>query len=223
MQTDVYWKELELPRYWRPLAQPIAWALSAVLIIFWGTFVVFVQGLANLENLANTNGMFYSIFPPFNSQTNAYTGFEWLDSVINWSPVAYGLISGWLPAVLVIILFALLPKIIAMIVRARGVYTRSELQRSVLKIYFVFLVVNIFLISILGGSAIAILPQIVNSSGFEYVFLIFIVFLHCNNISLECSTFSAKLCPPSPLSSLTVSFFSKYKHTQFLTTTFDFW
>lgn len=104
-----------------------------------------------------------------------HLGFGWLENVVNWNPVAYGLISGWLPAILVIILFALLPKIIAAIVRARGVYTRSELQRSVLKIYFVFLMVNIFLISILGGSAIAILPQIVNSTGFQYVPLKFII------------------------------------------------
>ena len=59
LKSDVYWKELELPRYWRPLAQPIAFAICGALIVLWGTIIVFVQGLANLENLSHTKGMLF--------------------------------------------------------------------------------------------------------------------------------------------------------------------
>lgn len=66
-------------------------------------------------------------------------------------------------------------------VKLKGVYTKSQVQRSVLKYYFWFLIVNVFLITLLSGGAIQIIHQFVDSSGTEYgpllPFLSFLFFL----------------------------------------------
>jgi hypothetical protein len=145
--SDIYWKELELPRFWRPFAKPISWALCSALIVFWGSLVVFAQALANLENLSHTKG------------------FLWLGKVNTWSPALYGFISGFLPALTIIVLFAMLPELLNTIVRFKGVYTHSQLKRNVLKYYSIFLVVNVFLVSILSGGTISVIRKLLDSSG----------------------------------------------------------
>eukprot|EP00026_Physarum_polycephalum_P002756 Phypoly_transcript_02764.p1 GENE.Phypoly_transcript_02764~~Phypoly_transcript_02764.p1 ORF type:complete len:717 (+),score=93.20 Phypoly_transcript_02764:210-2360(+) len=143
--SEVYWKQLEISKKWRLLMTPVVWGICAALIIFWGTITVFIQGIANLKNLAKTDG------------------FHWLNKVVNWNPVAYGLIAGFLPALALIILFALLPKFLEAMVKLKGVYTQSQVQRSVLKYYFWFLVVNVFIVTLVAGGAL----QIIHLDGFS--------------------------------------------------------
>lgn len=152
--SDIYWKELELPRLWRPLVKPISWVLCAALILFWGSFVVIAQAVANLENLSHVKG------------------FSWLSTVGSWNPALYGLVSGFLPALTIIILFALLPQILAAIVKIKGVYTHSQVKRSVLKYYYIFLVVNVFLVSILSGGTITIMKRVLHSTGSQILELL---------------------------------------------------
>lgn len=91
--------------------------------------------------------------------------FKWLDGVLNWSPVFKGFIQQFLPALFTIIFFALLPQIITSmfvyfsslvnfylaIVKFRGVYSKSELNRGLFRIYFLFLFFNVFLVSLWAG------------------------------------------------------------------------
>lgn len=95
---------------------------------------MFIQGIANLQNLSQVSG------------------FHWLDGVMNWSPIAQGLIQQFLPSLFTIIFLALVPRIIEVIVKKfRGVYTKSHLSLLVGKIYFFFLLFNVFLVSMWSG------------------------------------------------------------------------
>eukprot|EP01113_Clastostelium_recurvatum_P036224 TRINITY_DN5138_c0_g1_i1.p1 TRINITY_DN5138_c0_g1~~TRINITY_DN5138_c0_g1_i1.p1 ORF type:complete len:775 (-),score=169.60 TRINITY_DN5138_c0_g1_i1:7-2331(-) len=100
-----------------------------ILILFWFIPVTFAQALANLSALAS------------------FEGLSWFISVIEFNPIVGNLVQGFLPALVLIIFQQLLPLIIKIILRLKGVYTRSQLEKEVLYVFHVFQVVNVLLFS----------------------------------------------------------------------------
>ena len=89
---------------------------------------MFAQGVANLDKLSEIKGLKQRgeaglrrvISKKSGREQRGYeskrkvvtyfAGFSWLKVVSGWSPALYGLISGFLPALSIIVLFALLPQ-----------------------------------------------------------------------------------------------------------------
>eukprot|EP00051_Salpingoeca_urceolata_P007129 m.94605 g.94605 ORF g.94605 m.94605 type:complete len:926 (+) comp15127_c0_seq3:258-3035(+) len=142
---DVVYPNLALTHSQRA-KKKIIWGLfTALLVLFWTIPVAFVAALTTLENLT--------------------AQLPFLEPVLDLSPVLKGLLSGLLPSLALIIFLALLPMILTAMSRAQGWPSRSQISMSVLRKYFWFQVVNVFLVSLLAGAVFAQLDAIINSSG----------------------------------------------------------
>eukprot|EP01113_Clastostelium_recurvatum_P030851 TRINITY_DN3794_c0_g1_i2.p1 TRINITY_DN3794_c0_g1~~TRINITY_DN3794_c0_g1_i2.p1 ORF type:complete len:707 (+),score=282.23 TRINITY_DN3794_c0_g1_i2:60-2180(+) len=137
---DVFWKGLSATRTHRFLMTIVAVILLGLLLVFWTIPVAFVQGLANLNNIGK--------------------GGSFLSGTANWGTIPRGLIQGFLPPLVLIIFFAILPKILRAINALRGPESHSTLDRHVLASFFTFKVLNIFLVSAFGGAILNIIDQI---------------------------------------------------------------
>jgi len=84
----------------------IGMILYILLIIFFSTIMTTIQGLANLDNMAQ-------IFPPF-------------ETVLDWSPSARSFIEGALPALLYSLFFLILPYFIKLLSSLAMPFYRSE-------------------------------------------------------------------------------------------------
>lgn len=148
---DVYWEKLNRSRTVGVVTRILTYFITFALVFLWAIPIVFIQGIANLENLSKVSG------------------FGWLSGVVNWNPIAQGLIQQFLPSLFTILFLALLPRIIEAIVKFRGVYTHSDLNRQVLKIYFLFLIFNVFLVTMWAGGIFSVISKIANTSGWTLV------------------------------------------------------
>merc|ERR1712065_22770 len=79
-----------------------------------------------------------------------------LKPVVNFSPVLTGLLQAMVPTILLVVFMALLPKILLQFGKRQGLTSESELAKSVMRRYFLFLMVNVLLVTTIAGSIIPI-------------------------------------------------------------------
>ncbi|KAG2200841.1 hypothetical protein INT47_001372 [Mucor saturninus] len=140
--SDIIWENMNIKSYERMLRRFVSISITTVIIIFWAVPVVFVQAVANINELAKVL--------PFLSVINKL------------GPQVVGIIQGILPAVALSILISLVPVIFTILSTKEGIPQRSFVQLSVLHKFFFFQLIDVVLVSTLSGGILAMIEQIKN-------------------------------------------------------------
>ncbi|ONK62771.1 uncharacterized protein A4U43_C07F7970 [Asparagus officinalis] len=143
---DVYWQNLAIPF----VDITVRRLLMAVAVFFLTFFfmipIAFVQSLANLEGIQKV--------APF------------LKPIIQM-PVIKSFIQGFLPGIALKIFLILLPSILMTMSKIEGYTSLSALDRRSAAKYYLFIFVNVFLGSIITGTAFQQLRKFINQSANE--------------------------------------------------------
>ena len=132
LPSEVVWKNLSTTYASRKSKMIIATIIIWVMVIFWAIPVTFVGALSNINAL--TNKVHFLSF-------------------INKIPsVILGVVTGLLPVVLLAVLMALVPIFCAFLAKFAGEPTQAAIQLKVQSWYFVFQVVQVFLITTFASS-----------------------------------------------------------------------
>lgn len=141
---EVVWKSLGIP-WWQLFVRRYAvYGIIGVLIIFWAIPVGIVGLIAQVDTIRKLPGM------------------TWLDSIPN---VIMGVVSGLLPSVALAILMSLVPVFMRALAKVAGCVTLSEAELFTQNAYFVFQVVQVFLIRTITDSAASAIVDIVGNPG----------------------------------------------------------
>ncbi|KAL3645767.1 hypothetical protein CASFOL_010947 [Castilleja foliolosa] len=129
---DVYWKNLAIPFFSLTIRKLVISVLVFLLIFFYMIPIAFVQSLANLEGLERV--------APF------------LRPLIEWKFVK-SFLQGFLPGLTLKVFLFILPAILMFMSKIEGHVALSVLERSTSAKYYYFMLVNVFLGSIVAGTA----------------------------------------------------------------------
>lgn len=138
---NIIWSNLKLTYYEKRFRELIVLILTILLIIFWSIPVTFVGILSNLTYL-----------------TDKVT---FLSFIYDLPTPLLGLITGLLPTVLLAILMALLPIILKFLARLSGVPTTNAIELYVQSSYFLFQVVQVFLVVTISSSITSVITKII--------------------------------------------------------------
>lgn len=140
--SDIIWENMNIKSYERMLRRFVSISITTVIIIFWAVPVVFVQAVANINELAKVL--------PFLSVINRL------------GPSIVGIIQGILPAIALSILISLVPIIFTILSTKEGIPQKSFVQLSVLHKFFFFQLIDVVLVSTLSGGILTMIEQIKN-------------------------------------------------------------
>jgi len=142
--ADVNWEQLHINSTSRAIRRVIVWFLVILTTFFNAIPILFITGLFNLNAISNTSWG---------------AGFA---DVITSNGVLNGIVTGILPSLITLIYFSLIPKFIHFLCSKEGHHSYSSLEKSMLSKYFVFVVVNIFLVSAIASGFWGVLNQLTN-------------------------------------------------------------
>jgi hypothetical protein len=114
---DVYWPSLKMSFTERSVRTLVFNVVTGLLILFWMVPMGALMALSNLQGLAE-------------KWPSALSGINSIPSVI------LGFIQAYLPALLLVVFFAVLPLILLAFSKAQGIEAHSWLQKSVIHKYF---------------------------------------------------------------------------------------
>eukprot|EP00170_Pyropia_yezoensis_P002575 contig_10826_g2579 len=143
----VNWPSLAIKAATVDVRKLVSFILLMLLTFFWIVPVTFLQGIANLEALVELDA------------------FSWLDFINDLPGPVLGLISGYLPPLILVIFLALIPVFIRLLVgiqRQHSFGTVDALQRNY---YFNFLVFSNLIFVALSGSVITYARQLIDDPG----------------------------------------------------------
>ncbi|KAF8033537.1 hypothetical protein BT93_D2204 [Corymbia citriodora subsp. variegata] len=129
---DVYWKNLAIPFFSLSIRRLVISSAVFTLVFFYMIPIAFVQSLANLDGLEKV--------APF------------LRPVIELKFVK-SFLQGFLPGLALKIFLFLLPKVLMLMSKIEGHISLSMLERRTASKYYFFMLVNVFLGSIVTGTA----------------------------------------------------------------------
>ncbi|KAK1305026.1 UDP-glycosyltransferase 85A7 [Acorus calamus] len=129
---DVYWKNLAIPFVYLSIRRLIISVSVFALVFFYMIPIAFVQSLANLEGLEK-------VFP-------------FLRPLIEWK-VIKSFLQGFLPGLALKVFLYILPTVLMVMSKVEGYLSRSSLERRTAAKYYYFMLVNVFLGSIITGTA----------------------------------------------------------------------
>jgi calcium permeable stress-gated cation channel len=132
LPSEVIWKNLGTSYSSRKIKIILATIVIWVMVIFWAIPVAFVGALSNINYLTNK--------VPFLSFIN------------DIPKVVLGVVTGLLPVVLLAVLMALVPIFCGLLAKFAGEPTQSAVQLKVQSWYFIFQVVQVFLITTFASS-----------------------------------------------------------------------
>ncbi|KAL5119525.1 hypothetical protein ACEQ8H_002590 [Pleosporales sp. CAS-2024a] len=141
--NEVIWENLTLPPARRLSQEGIALTLVIATIIFWSIPVSLVGAISNVGYLAEN--------------------VKWLAFLNKLPSSVMSLLSGLLPPLLLSMLASYVPKIFRYIFKTFGEATNTSAELRVLKWYFVFQVLQVFLVTTLASGAAAVVSQIANN------------------------------------------------------------
>ncbi|KAG2405776.1 CSC1-like protein [Vigna angularis] len=144
---DVFWENLAIPYFELNMRR-----LVMTVALFFLTFcfmipIAFVQSLANIESIMKVL--------PF------------LKPIIQ-EPSIKSLIQGFLPGIALKIFLAVLPKILMTMSKVEGFTSLSSLDRRSASKYYLFILINVFLGSVITGTAFQQLQQFLNQTSTEF-------------------------------------------------------
>lgn len=143
----VNWPSLAIKGATVDLRKLVSFILLMLLTFFWIVPVTFLQGIANLESLVQLDA------------------FAWLDFIEDFGEPVLGLISGYLPPLILVAFLALIPIFIRLLVgiqRQHSLGTVDALQRNY---YFNFLVFSNLIFVALTGSVITYAKLLIDNPG----------------------------------------------------------
>ncbi|KAG9454408.1 hypothetical protein H6P81_007312 [Aristolochia fimbriata] len=140
---DVYWKNLSIPFVSLTIRKLIISVVVFLLIFFYMIPIAFVQSLANLEGLEKV--------APF------------LRPVIELK-VIKSFLQGFLPGLALKIFLYILPAVLMIMSKVEGYISLSSLERKTAAKYYYFMLVNVFLGSIVTGTAFEQLHSFLHQS-----------------------------------------------------------
>lgn len=139
---DVIWKNLKIKWVSRVVRNILTMSFVSLLILFWTIPVAFVGVLSNISALEKVPALSFLSF---------------LSKV---PPVIFGVIQGLLPAVLLAVLMALLPIILRLMAKLGGCPSKPSVELRTQNSYFLFQVIQVFLVTTASSSASASYQQI---------------------------------------------------------------
>uniref|UniRef100_A0ACD5TGS2 Uncharacterized protein n=1 Tax=Avena sativa TaxID=4498 RepID=A0ACD5TGS2_AVESA len=143
---DVYWDNLSIPIVHLTVRRLIIAVAFFFLNFFYIIPITFVQSLANLEGIEKA--------VPF------------LKPVIEM-PTIKSFIQGFLPGIALKIFLILLPSILMFMSKVEGLTSVSSLERRSASKFYIFIFFNVFLTSIIAGSALEQLQSYLHQSANE--------------------------------------------------------
>ncbi|KAL3743883.1 hypothetical protein ACJRO7_019049 [Eucalyptus globulus] len=129
---DVYWKNLAIPSFSLSIRRIVISLAVFALVFFYMIPIAFVQSLANLDGLEKV--------APF------------LRPVVKQKFIK-SFLQGFLPGLALKIFLYLLPKVLMLMSKIEGHISLSMLERRTASKYYLFMLVNVFLGSIVTGTA----------------------------------------------------------------------
>ncbi|KYK61391.1 DUF221 domain-containing protein [Drechmeria coniospora] len=147
---EVVWSSLEISWWQAILRRYAVYLFIGVLIIFWAIPVAIVGVISQVSVLVNLPGL------------------TWLNSLPQF---ILGVISGLLPAVALAILMSFVPIIMRACGRLAGHPTLSRIELFTQNAYFVFQVVQVFLIRTVADSFAGVVVQIAENPGQVFTIL----------------------------------------------------
>lgn len=142
---EVIWKNLKIQWWQRLVKTVLVTTFIVLLVVFWSVPVAIVGLISNINYL--TEKVHFLRF-------------------INHIPKSIlGVITGFLPTVMLAVLMALLPIILRLCARLSGVPSLSLVELHVQNSYFAFQVVQVFLVTTLSSAISASIVQIKNNPG----------------------------------------------------------
>ena len=131
---DVVWDNMQLV-WWQRLIRIYAInAAMLALIIFYAIPTAFVGTISNVTYLTNK--------------------LPWLDFIYRLPDKLLGVVTGLLPSIMLAIWLSLLPFILRIACRFQGHPTRTVIELAVQNLYFIFLVIQLFLVVSIASSKI---------------------------------------------------------------------
>jgi hypothetical protein len=138
--SEVVWKSLFIPWWQLFIRRYAVYAFICVLIIFWAIPVGVVGLIAQVSTLKQLPGL------------------TWLDKI---PKAILGVVSGLLPSIALSILMSLVPVIMRMLAKKAGCVSLSQAELFTQNAYFVFQVVQVFLIRTMTDTASSAIVKIV--------------------------------------------------------------
>lgn len=123
--TDVVWKNLGLPWWQLVIRRYAVYAIIIALIVFWAIPVAIIGVISSVDTI------------------KALPGLGWINDI---PQVILGVVSNLLPSVALAILMSLVPVIMRALSKVAGCKTNTESELFTQHAYFIFQVVQIFLV-----------------------------------------------------------------------------
>ncbi|KAI1850250.1 hypothetical protein JX266_004108 [Neoarthrinium moseri] len=139
---EVIWNNLAIPHAIRISRKSAANVIIALLIFFWSFISAFVGSISNVNYLSDN--------------------FEWLRWIQNLPDPILGLMTGLLPPLITSLLSSYVPIFMRYIAKKSGEPTTVTAELQVQNWYFLFQVIQIFLVTALSSSATAFIPEIIS-------------------------------------------------------------
>ncbi|OBT96739.1 hypothetical protein VE01_04090 [Pseudogymnoascus verrucosus] len=140
---EIVWSTLRMKWWERIVRNFMATAVVAVMVVFWSLPAAGVALISKIDFL-----------------TDKVIFLRWINKLPK--PIL-GLITGLLPAVALSLLMATVPMILRAVARQSGVPSLSMIELFVLKSYFIFQVVQVFLVTTLTAAISASLTKIIEN------------------------------------------------------------
>ncbi|KAF1358509.1 DUF221-domain-containing protein [Lizonia empirigonia] len=140
---EVVWGNLRITKPEHAVRWAVATGVISVMIIFFAVPVAFVGLISNINYLAQR--------------------FSWLSWILDIPQVILGVVTGLLPSVMLAVLMALVPIFCRFMAKVAGYVTYSQIELKTQSWYFVFQVVQVFLVATLASAITSVINSILNS------------------------------------------------------------
>jgi hypothetical protein len=145
MPQEVVWNNLKISKSQHMIRWAVATAIIAVMVIFFAIPVAFVGVISNINYLAER--------------------FSWLSWILDIPKVILGVVTGLLPTVMLAVLMALVPIFCRLMAKLAGYVTWSQIELKTQSWYFVFQVVQVFLVATLSSAITSVINDVLNNPG----------------------------------------------------------
>lgn len=147
---EVIWASLKINWASRVVRNIATSAFVFALIIFWAIPVAFVGAISNISALSQGTPGKKPLLP-------------WLSFINKIPPSILGLVQGLLPSVLLAVLMALLPIILRKMAKLAGKPSLASVELRVQNTYFLFQVIQVFLVTTITSAASASVVAIISN------------------------------------------------------------
>ncbi|KAL4931683.1 putative DUF221 domain protein [Aspergillus undulatus] len=139
--TQIIWSNLRIKWWERIIRYAASCAFVGALVIFWAIPTAFVGSLSNIDSLTDK--------VPF---------LRFILDIPDW---ILGAVTGLLPTILMAVLMALLPIILRLMAKIGGAPSLAAVELTTQNFYFLFQVIQVFLVVTLTSSATSVATKIV--------------------------------------------------------------